>query len=167
MAEGKWVVVGVEKFGNYFRRKGWIDSGEKREVMELAEGAKARKVEEPNSGKGLVPKWLGRGEVGTDQVEEKKRKKVVVSRWWGRGEMGTRLVVEIATAYAVVKVLLPLRLVVSVWGTPWFARWTVVPVNNMIKGCFRRGRTQAGTATTIPGVKSGSTRAVNGEKATK
>lgn len=166
-AEGKWVVVGVEKFGNYFRRKGWIESGDKKEAMKLVEGGEANAVEEPERGKGLVSKWLRRGDVGTGQVEDRKREKGVVSRWWGRGEVGTRLVVEIATAYAVVKVLLPLRLVVSIWATPWFARWTVVPVNNMIKSWFRRGPKPIGTGTTITGVKSGSTRAVNGEKPTK
>jgi Hypothetical protein FLILHELTA len=142
-AEGKWVVVGVEKFGNYFRRKGWIDSGAKREAEQLAGSGEAR------------------------EVEEKKKKRGIVSRWWGRGETGTRLVVEIATAYAVVKVLLPLRLVISVWGTPWFARWTVVPVNNMVKSWFKGRLKPIGAGATTAGVKSGGPRVVNSEKATK
>lgn len=119
-AEGKWVVIGVEKFGNYFRRKGWIDAGEKQEASALAESGKA------------------------GRVEHAKQKKGIVSRWWGRGETGTRLLVEVATAYAVVKVLLPFRLVVSVWGAAWFARWTVVPFNNLVKWLFRRRSRQLG-----------------------
>lgn len=53
-------------------------------------------------------------------------------RWWGRGEKGTRLLAELATAYAITKVLLPLRLVLSVWGTPWFARLTVLPITRKL-----------------------------------
>jgi hypothetical protein len=32
-----------------------------------------------------------------------------------------RVVVEVALAYALTKVLLPVRIVASVWATPWFA----------------------------------------------
>lgn len=49
-----------------------------------------------------------------------------------------RLVVEIATAWAIVKALLPARLVVSVWLTPWFARWTVLPVKRFVGRLFGR-----------------------------
>ena len=139
-AEGKWVAAGVEKFGNYFRRKGWIDSWEKRNATELAESGEVRKVEEHKKGKGLV------------------------SRWWSRGETGTRLVVEVATAYAVVKLLLPLRLIISVWGTPWFARWTLVPVNNMVKSWFKGRPKGIGTEGTTAAVKAGGT---NGGKVVK
>jgi hypothetical protein len=93
IAEGAVVKSGVEKFGKYMRRKGWIDDGE-------VPGADAK------NGR------LG-GRAG---------------KWWGRGEDGVRLVVEVATAYAVTKLLLPVRLVFSVWATPGFARWTVLPV---------------------------------------
>ncbi|PQE28511.1 family FLILHELTA protein [Rutstroemia sp. NJR-2017a WRK4] len=34
---------------------------------------------------------------------------------------GKRIVLEVATAYAITKVLLPVRIAVSVWGAPWFA----------------------------------------------
>lgn len=43
------------------------------------------------------------------------------------GEQFVRLAVEIAAAYATVKVLMPLRVIVSVWLTPWFARIFIVP----------------------------------------
>ena len=48
ISEGKWVSDGVEKFGNYFRRKGW-----------LGEEGKARRY-----------RWWGRGEGGTRIVVE-------------------------------------------------------------------------------------------------
>ncbi|ESZ92793.1 hypothetical protein SBOR_6850 [Sclerotinia borealis F-4128] len=34
---------------------------------------------------------------------------------------GKRIVLEVATAYVVTKILLPIRILVCVWGTPWFA----------------------------------------------
>ena len=46
----------------------------------------------------------------------------------GGSEGGVRLVIEFATAYAITKALLPLRLIGSVWATPWFAMVVVVPI---------------------------------------
>lgn len=110
-AEGAWVVAGVEKFGRYFRRKGWIGAEEEAETeREARAGMPANEMKT----RGL--------------------------KWWNRGEGGTRLVVEFATAYAVTKALLPLRLVLSVWGAPWFARWTVVPVGNALKQLFGKNK---------------------------
>ncbi|KAL6718033.1 hypothetical protein ACLMJK_004118 [Lecanora helva] len=94
LGEGKWVAEGVEKWGGYLRRKGWLGG---------KEGLEGRR-----------------------------------GKWWGRGEGGTRVVVEIATAYAITKALLPLRLIVSVWGTPWFARVAIVPSTNLFRRVFRR-----------------------------
>ena len=139
------MVAGVEKFGNYFRRKGWIDAGNKREAEELVEDGEASEVERKEKGK-------GRGRT---------------SKWWGRGETGTRLVVEFATAYAVVKALLPLRLVFSVWAAPWFARWTVVPFGNMVKGLFSARSKQVGTGAAAAGANAVGTKAANAEKITK
>ena len=45
-----------------------------------------------------------------------------------------------ATAYAITKALLPLRLILSVWTTPWFARISVIPFTNAVRRIFRRGR---------------------------
>ncbi|KAF7185329.1 MIOREX complex component 11 [Pseudocercospora fuligena] len=70
--------------------------------------------------------WIG---------DENKR-----GRWFGRGENASRVVVEIATAYALTKALLPLRLILSVWATPWFARWTVLPITDRISKLFRRSK---------------------------
>ena len=94
ITEGAWVREGVERFGGYFRRKGWLGSdGSKRD------------------------------------------------KGWTFGEQGVRVLFELATAWAVVKALLPLRLVVSVWATPWFARVFVLPITGRIGRLFRgRGK---------------------------
>ena len=109
-AEGAWVVSGVEKFGRYFRRKGWIGPGEEAEAEQRA-----------RDGEDLT------------QIETTKGLK-----WWNRGDGGMRWVVEFATAYAIVKALLPLRIVASVWGAPWFARWTIIPISNAFKKLFSK-----------------------------
>ncbi|KAM3417323.1 hypothetical protein BST61_g5575 [Cercospora zeina] len=96
ISEGKWVSDGVEKFGKWMRKKGWLS-------------------DETKSGK-----------------------------FFGRGEKGTRIVVEFATAYAITKALLPLRLILSVWATPWFAAWTMLPVTNYLSRLL--GRKNAATA---------------------
>ena len=116
-AEGEWVLKGVTMFGNWFKRRGWISS---------ADAASARSAAEE-----------GRAE----EVEKRGRKSDMLGKWWDRGEGGTRLVIEFATAYAVVKALLPIRIVLSVWGAPWFARWSVIPLQNGFKRILgRRGQ---------------------------
>ncbi|KAF2208573.1 hypothetical protein CERZMDRAFT_101319 [Cercospora zeae-maydis SCOH1-5] len=107
ISEGKWVSDGVEKFGNWMRKKGWLSG-------------------ETTSGK-----------------------------FFGRGEKGTRLVVEFATAYAITKALLPLRLILSVWATPWFATWTMLPVTNFLSKFFRRKK--AATASSGAAAGTGAT----------
>ncbi|MCJ1354535.1 MAG: hypothetical protein MMC33_004524 [Icmadophila ericetorum] len=107
ISEGKWVADGMEKFGNWFRKRGWP------------------------------------GEVGEDGKHLGKR-----GVWWGRSEGGVRIVVEFATAYAITKALLPLRLIFSVWATPWFARVAVIPATNMFRRMFKRNpkaKSKAGT----------------------
>ncbi|KAK3201093.1 hypothetical protein GRF29_213g1044885 [Pseudopithomyces chartarum] len=113
-AEGAWALQGVERFGKYFKRKGWIRSEEASEA-EL-------------------------------EVEMRSRDKA-----WSIGEGGVRLVVEFATAYTITKILLPVRIVASVWATPWFAKKTVVPLLARFKRVFQRGKgkgSQAGGAGT-------------------
>lgn len=111
-AEGAWVLKGVEMFGRYFRRKGWIRSGEAEEAER---------------------------EVSAELENDKKSKELrKIDRAWSIGEGGTRLVVEFATAYAITKMLLPLRIMLSVWGTPWFASRTVVPGTRRLKIWFGR-----------------------------
>ena len=45
---------------------------------------------------------------------------------------------RLATAYAITKALLPLRLILSVWATPWFARVAIVPSTNLIRRIFTK-----------------------------
>ncbi|KAF7621692.1 hypothetical protein F9C07_2283723 [Aspergillus flavus] len=63
--------------------------------------------------------------VRNDQMAESDRK-------------GVRLVLEFATAYAVTKALLPLRIAASVWATPWFARVILVPTGKGLKKLLGR-----------------------------
>ena len=51
---------------------------------------------------------------------------------------GAQLILEFATAYAITKVLLPLRIVVSVWATPWFARIVIGPMGRGFGRIFGR-----------------------------
>src|SRR5271154_4127370 len=45
-AEGAWVVAGIEKFGRYFKRKGWIRDDEEAEVeRQVKSGANAARIE--------------------------------------------------------------------------------------------------------------------------
>ncbi|KAF2140403.1 uncharacterized protein K452DRAFT_215661, partial [Aplosporella prunicola CBS 121167] len=90
ISEGAWVAQGVEKFGRYFRRKGWIADAE--------EGG--------------------------------------AGRAWAWGEDAVRILVEVGTAWAVTKALLPARLLLSLWATPWFARVCVSPMSNGVRRLF-------------------------------
>ncbi|PGH27146.1 hypothetical protein AJ80_01102 [Polytolypa hystricis UAMH7299] len=49
---------------------------------------------------------------------------------------GMRLILEFATAYAITKALLPARIALSVWATPWFARTVVGPVGRAMRRIF-------------------------------
>lgn len=93
ISEGYWVQKGTEMFGNWLRKKGWIDSKEDRR-----------------------------------------------SKWFGRSEQSVNAVVSLATAYAITKVLLPVRIPLSIWLTPWFARWTVLPVRNGMRRIFWKSK---------------------------
>jgi hypothetical protein len=108
-AEGAWVSAGVEKFGRYARKKGWISEKDEKRVEEQTKQGNAK------------------------EIEERK-----ISKVFNRGEETTRWIVEFATAYAIVKALVPLRIVVSVWASPWFARWTIIPMGKSARNLFIR-----------------------------
>lgn len=126
-SESSYLAPGIEKFGRYFRRKGWFGLGQE----ELGSGS------------------LSRGSPGTstntgaEQVEGQ-----VEAQQWNLDSPGMRIVVEVAAAYAVTKALLPLRLMLSVWATPWFARVIVGRVWGGFRGLGRAGR---GTGTMAVG----------------
>jgi len=124
------VTAGVEKFGKYFKRKGWISEADEVEMeQEVRQGRSAAEIE-----KGGVSKGWKRGRDVASSTS------TGVGKHWNQGEKGIRLVIEVATAYAIVKALLPLRIVLSVWGAPWFARWTVLPVGAAVKKVFAAKR---------------------------
>lgn len=56
----------------------------------------------------------------------------------GPERSGVHLVLEFATAYAITKALLPVRIAASVWATPWFARTVVGPVGKVAGRLFGR-----------------------------
>ena len=87
----------MQKFGRYFARKGWF--GFDKTANTLADNG-------------------GRNESMTAE----ERIEGVKSEGWNVGESGRKILLEVATAYAITKVLLPARVVLSVWATPWFAR---------------------------------------------
>lgn len=58
-----------------------------------------------------------------------------------------KIVVEFATAYAITKVLLPVRIAGSLAATPWFARVAVVPFLSVFKRVFgKRGAVAGGVS---------------------
>lgn len=73
---------------------------------------------------------------------------------WDVSKGGVRIVVEVATAWAVTKALLPVRLVGSVWATPWFARIVVLPITRVVGKVFKSGT--GGKATGAAGVGAAS-----------
>lgn len=89
---GAYVRDGTARFERYFTRKGWFGFG--REDGEEAPG----------------------GIKGDNENDDA----AVMSRWEG-SDAKYRIVVEVALAYAITKALLPARIVVSLWATPWFA----------------------------------------------
>jgi hypothetical protein len=70
---------------------------------------------------------------------------------WHVGETGSRILVEVATAYAITKVLLPGRVILSVWATPWFAR----NVLDGLRRVFERGVVKGSPAGAAPGAGAG------------
>jgi len=133
LTELKWVNEGVEKFGRYFGRKGWFGFS-REDIEESAERQVAGAEEGIEGGSG--------------------------SRKWYAGENGKRILMEVATAYAVTKVLLPVRVVVSVWGTPWFAR----NIMGRLSGMFKRTGGPKGVGVVGTGSTGGG---VIGKKAVK
>lgn len=146
-SEGKYIAEGVTKFGNYLRKKGMLGPNETisvdPETGELVEGSLGKRVFErvrervekvdPETGgvvQGRLGKLFDRASQRKGEVTERVGERIQTKRevWWGRGEGTVRIVVELATAWAVTKALLPARLVLSVWATPWFARVAIVPV---------------------------------------
>ena len=90
---GGYVQSGVARFERYFAKKGWFGFT----LEDLASDAGS-----------------GNRQGSSEQTSE------AVDRF-EKGEQKYKVLVGIALAYAVTKVLLPVRIMASVWATPWFA----------------------------------------------
>lgn len=53
-------------------------------------------------------------------------------------EVGGQVMVNLATSYALVKAALPLRLALSLYLTPWFARVCISPIGRMVRRIRKR-----------------------------
>lgn len=89
---------GVTRFGRWLRKKGWVEDADV-----VADGAF-------EGGTSTADRLV------ENNIGQKKRND------------GVRLILEFATAYAITKALLPVRIVASVWATPCFARTVLTPV---------------------------------------
>jgi hypothetical protein len=130
--EGRWVSEGMERFGRYFGRKGWFG-------FERVEGENSAAIRAP-AVVGEREKELGQGSL----IEETEKK-------WHVGEKGSRILIEVATAYAITKVFLPARILLSVWATPWFARVVI----GRVGGLFGRRGVVVGNAAARAGLGKG------------
>jgi len=117
--EGRYVTEGVERFGRYFGRKGWFGFGQD-----------DRKVSGDIRG-GERDGTLGRTREREEEMESQEAER------WHVSEASGRILVEVATAYAITKVFLPARVLLSVWATPWFARVVMGSFGKV----FGRGKT--------------------------
>lgn len=140
--QARWVREGTERFGRYFGRKGWFGfTREDSKAASVGQGDGKVELDVPGIGvdilkspQGLEIETEAPG-IGVDlptQVSDKSVANVdqlqmleSTGRKWHAGEQGTRVLVEVATAYALTKVFLPARILLSVWATPWFARVVV------------------------------------------
>lgn len=121
---------GVAKWGRYLRRKGWIAAAEEEEQQQQQE----QKQQQQNGGEiaehQLEQVALGGEVAGQDRLGPGRQPGEGRSEQYeAMGGKPVRIVVELATAWAVTKVLLPARIAVSLWATPWFARVAVQPAN--------------------------------------
>ncbi|RKF71776.1 hypothetical protein GcM1_250195 [Golovinomyces cichoracearum] len=92
--EGKCINEGLKKFERYFTRKRLF-------------GFHPSEEHSDGNAQGI----LNNNQNGT---KDSARVKEV-------GLAGKKILFQVATAYAITKVLLPVRIALSLWGTPWFA----------------------------------------------
>lgn len=124
--EGRWVREGVERFGNWFGGKGWFGFVREDKLSRDQEGDREGEKDGPGQREGrVIMGEEGGNGLGFGRVDGKME--VITQggkgdKKWRVGEQGSRILVEVATAYAITKVFLPARILLSVWGTPWFAR---------------------------------------------
>lgn len=73
-----------------------------------------------------IPNWaLEQGAKVIDYVITK------VSNWEINSKDKMQLIIEGAYAFSIVKFLIPIRVIISLYLMPWFAKWFVVPILNI------------------------------------
>jgi hypothetical protein len=95
---GAYVRDGVGKAERYFVRRGWFG------------------FSKDDLGDGEAETGIG---VGLKSTSTETETEDMLVRWASDDKY--RVVVEVALAWAITKALLPVRIVASVWATPWFA----------------------------------------------
>ncbi|PWY86424.1 hypothetical protein BO94DRAFT_586008 [Aspergillus sclerotioniger CBS 115572] len=103
----------TQRFGRWLRKKGWVEE---------ADVDKA------------VGEYAGDAHRGSESESDSGQSAVLVE---GERE-GVRLILEFATAYIITKALMPVRIAVSVWATPWFSRVVLGPLGRGARGVFGR-----------------------------
>lgn len=128
--EGKWVKEGLEKYGRYARKKGWVTDVQEKRAEQAVESERIGSEDsaQNRSWKGKLKSW--RENRKTQETKESMKSRL--GRVLGNTEVVTRWLVELSTAYAVVKILFYPRIALCAWATPWFARWAVVPLTNRL-----------------------------------
>lgn len=93
-----------------------------------------------NEGIQRFGKWMTKkGWVGSDDVEAaKSASSTTAEDGISTQQTGAQLVLQFAAAYVITKALLPLRVVASVWATPWFARTLLGPIGRGVKSVFHK-----------------------------
>ncbi|RYP22361.1 hypothetical protein DL765_001713 [Monosporascus sp. GIB2] len=137
----EWAQEGLRRYGAYFGKKGWfgLKAEEGRRGQEALEGEldeevrRKRDESADDEGSGWNLFW-GKGKGNAERVGEseaveaaegkmstawQKAKKAVTL---GNIESGYNTGIQVAAAYTITKVLLPVRLIISIWATPWGAR---------------------------------------------
>jgi len=112
--EGRPFDEGLNRFGHWLRKKGWV------EEIDIDMVAASSSSVSPD---------VRRIPIESNAAEAMESK-------------GTRLIIEFATAYAITKALLPIRIAASVWATPWFARVVVGPFGRGIGAALKRTKRQ-------------------------
>lgn len=126
-SEGSYIASYVKRYDKYFRRKGWFG------LSEGMDDELSSKISQEN------PKSKDNTHMTLNEEKLDGRLENIHggSQAWGFTSNGTRIVVEVATAYAITKALMPLRLMLSLWLTPWFARVSVTRIAGSL-GALRK-----------------------------
>ncbi|KAF2220675.1 hypothetical protein BDZ85DRAFT_29750 [Elsinoe ampelina] len=137
---------GVKKWGRYARKKGWI-SGDEEDEVEREAGVKSTselqgrdyvedgKITQPIDSRVTQLEKKLNSITSEPSLEARNPRTIAADTQAGTG---ARIIIELATAYAITKVLLPARLIASIWATPWFARIAVAPISSLLRKAARR-----------------------------